>query len=102
MWKAPADTDISFSYSTTQDPITALSMLWKLLATLKFASKGFKILFGFFEKFLPEITLHRQGSNSFELLKFHDFKWLFAWPFQVFQDHGFSFQFKKFKNLSLF
>ena len=34
-------------------------------------------------------------SNS---MTFHDF----AWPFQVFQEHGFSCQFEKFKNLSLF
>ena len=34
--------------------------------------------------------------------KFHDFPWLFPWPFQVFQDLRFSCQFQKFKNFPCF
>ena len=44
----------------------------------------------------------RQGSYSFELFKFHDFPWLFPWPFQVFQYLRFSCQLHKFKTFTCF
>ena len=43
-----------------------------------------------------------QGSYSFELFKFHDFPWLFAWPLQVFKDLKFSCHFQKFKTFTCF
>ena len=43
-----------------------------------------------------------QGSYSFELFKFHDFPWLFPWPFQAFQDLKFSCQFQKYKTFTCF
>ena len=43
-----------------------------------------------------------QGSYSFELFKFHDFPWLFSWPFQVLQGLKLSCHFQKFSKLSLF
>ena len=42
------------------------------------------------------------GFVLFRLLKFHDFPWLFPWPFQVFQDLWFSCQFQKSKTFSCF
>ena len=35
------------------------------------------------------------GLYSFELFKFHEFPWLFPWPFQVFHDPRFSCHFQK-------
>ena len=46
-----------------------------------------------------------QGSYCSELFKFHDFPWLFPWPFQVFHDLRLSCCFRKFSNfpcLSIF
>ena len=37
-----------------------------------------------------------QGSYSFEFFKFHDFPWLFPWPFPVFHDLMLSCHFQKF------
>ena len=46
---------------------------------------------------------YRQGSYSFELLKFHDFNpWLFPRPYQVLQDLRFSCQLQKIKTFTYF
>ena len=51
---------------------------------------------------MERIQSYQQGSYSFEPFKFHDFPWLFPWPFQVFHDLRLSCRFRKFLKLSLF
>ena len=62
--------------------VSKLPKIWKLKFVKRFKQESM-------------LTIHWksnccEGLYSFELFKFHDFPWLFPWPFQIFYDLRFS------------